>query len=151
MGHGELAQWRGDFQIISSTSFFFHFVWVLAGCLRSWVGPTWYKEWVESWECFHCGTSTESVEHVLFKSTSRYSQRGCFLGGNAWSKFFTQATLKRNLAIGFSVNLCMSFRRKARMKYVYSCWYNRTGHFLSPVWDRRKESLYGSGSACNVN
>ena len=48
--------------------------------------------------------SMESVEHVLFKSASYHSQRGWFLG-NAWNMFFTQATSKHNLAMGFSVNL----------------------------------------------
>ena len=32
-----------------------------------------------------------------------------------------------------------------------SSWYNRVGEFLISVWERRKEILYGEGSACKVS
>ena len=32
-----------------------------------------------------------------------------------------------------------------------SLWYNRIGDFFMSVWDRRKEILYGKGSACKVS
>ena len=77
-GHGEPAQSRGDFQIISRS--FFSFCLGTCGLFVELGRAYMISGMGGPWECLHCGVSTESVEHVLIKNASHYSQRcGFFL------------------------------------------------------------------------
>ena len=45
---------------------------------------------------------------------------------------------------------CLGEKQGMLINDECSSWYNRVGDFLMSVWDRRKEILYGNGSAGDV-
>ena len=71
-----------------------------------------------------------------------------------WGKLFLRMHLRLFVVEEFfKIVFCLHVGVKQGMSTNDECgsWYNRVGDFLVSVWDRRKETLYGSGSVGEVS
>ena len=103
-----------------------------------------------SQECPNCEVSKESVEHVLFECASYDSQRLTFLD-------YLKRVLTSDAFETFSrgnifdkTTFCLGEKQGLLINDECGSWYNSVGDFLWSIWDRRKEILYGNGTACET-
>ena len=100
-----------------------------------------------SQECCNCGAGKESVEHVLFECASYNAQRQFLDCSKQVLLLDAFEDFMRDSIFAF----CLGKKQGMIVNNDCSSWYNGVSDFLMSVWERRKEILYGKGSACKVS
>ena len=91
------------------------------------------------------------MEHVLFEYRSYNYQKQFFKNYLEQVLFLEHIEDFMHRSILDKTIFCLGEKQGMIVNDDCNSWYNRVGDSLMLVWEKRKELLYGEGSACKVS